>query len=124
MNGPDLVWVGLAGGAGAVARFLLDATATPRVTSRLPVATMAINVTGSLLLGVLTGLVVFHHVTTTLTVVAGTGFCGGYTTFSTASVETVRMVQRGEHRLAAVSVGITVAGTLAAAAAGLALASL
>lgn len=123
MNGADVAWVGLAGGAGAVVRFAVDGAIQARRNSRVPVATVAINLSGSLLLGILTGLVVFHHVTSTVTLVAGTGFCGGYTTFSAASFETVRLLQTGDLRDAWINVSVTVAGALVAAAAGLALAS-
>lgn len=122
MNLGDVIWVGLAGSVGAAARFVVDGAVRARVAGRLPVGTVVINLTGSLLLGVLTGMVVFHHVTSTLTLVAGTGFCGGYTTFSTASFETVRLVQQGELAAAGLNLGATVAGTVAAAAAGMAVA--
>ena len=124
MSLADVVWVGLAGSVGAAARFVADGAIRGRVATRVPIGTVAINVVGSLVLGVLTGLVVFHRVTPTLTLVAGTGFCGGFTTFSTASFETVRLLQEGELGAAGINVGVTVAGTLAAAVAGMALASL
>ena len=124
MNIPDLIGVGLAGSVGAAARFMVDGAVRARRDSRLPVGTIAINLTGSLLLGVLTGLVLYHHAPTSLTLLAGTGFCGGYTTFSTASFETVRLLQDGRLAAAAFNAGFTLAGALAAAAAGLALAAL
>lgn len=124
MNVADIVWVGLAGSLGALARFAVDGAMRARIAAMLPAGTMTINVTGSFLLGVLTGLVVFHAAPGTLTLVAGTGFCGGYTTFSTASFETVRLVQQGRLGHAAATATATVLGALAAAAAGLFLASL
>ena len=124
MSGADVAWVGLAGSVGAAARFVADGTIRARLPSRLPVGTLVINLTGSLLLGLLTGMVVFHHTATVLTLVAGTGFCGGFTTFSTASFETVRLLQQGEFGAAGVNLGVTVGGTVAAAAAGMALAAL
>lgn len=119
-----IVEVGAAGGLGAAARLVVDGSVRARITSLVPAGTLLINVSGSLLLGVLTGLVIFHGAPATITLVAGTGFCGGYTTFSTASFETVRLLQTGRHRAAATSLALTVAGTLAGAGAGLALASL
>lgn len=124
MNLADIVWVGLAGSVGAAARFVVDGTVRSRVTSRVPVGTIVINLTGSLLLGFLTGLVIFHRAPSSLTLVAGTGLCGGYTTFSTASFETVRLLQQGELAAAGINLGLTVGGTVVAAAAGMALGAL
>lgn len=124
MNIPDIVWVGLAGSLGAAARFIVDGTIRARVASPVPVGTLVINVSGSLLLGVLTGLVIFHHATPTLALVAGTGSCGGFTTFSAASFETVRLVQQGQLGAAGVNLAGTLTGTLVGAAAGMALASI
>jgi fluoride exporter len=91
------------------------------VPAGVPVATLFINVTGSLLLGVLTGLVLSHGAPAELRLVLGTGFCGGYTTFGTASFETVRLVQRGASVRAIGYTAASVLGALAAAALGLAL---
>jgi CrcB protein len=90
----------VAGACGALARFLLDSSIKSRWQSPFPWATVIINVTGSLLLGILAGLVLFHGQPTDWQTVVGTGFCGGYTTFSTASFETVRLVQQNRRSLA------------------------
>jgi CrcB protein len=90
----------VAGACGALARFLLDSSIKSRWQSPFPWATVIINVTGSLLLGILAGLVLFHGQPTAWQTVVGTGFCGGYTTFSTASFETVRLVQQNRRSLA------------------------
>ncbi|MGW5571095.1 fluoride efflux transporter CrcB [Nocardia thailandica] len=116
--------VSVAGSLGALARFVVDGAIRTRRATEFPWATVVINVTGSLLLGFLTGLVLYQGAPHTLQVVAGIGFCGGYTTFSTASAETVRLIQRGRYRAAAVNALGTLALTLAAAGAGLALATL
>ena len=91
--------VAAAGGFGAVARFFLDGVITSRAPARYPVGTTVVNVTGSLLLGLVTGLVLGQVVMPSWQLVVGTGFLGGYTTFSTASVQTVRLLQ--ERRLLA-----------------------
>jgi CrcB protein len=109
----------VAGGGGAVARFLVDGTLRARWPTRFPWQTVTINVTGSLLLGVLTGLVLFHAQPTELTAVAGTGFCGGYTTFSTASFETIRLLQQRAYLTAAANTLATPILCIAAAGAGL-----
>ncbi|HUB93661.1 MAG TPA: fluoride efflux transporter CrcB [Verrucomicrobiae bacterium] len=95
------IWVSLAGGVGAVARFVLDGHIRSRDHRRytLPWGTTLINASGSLVLGVLTGLVLYHHTSASLKLILGTGFCGGYTTFSTASFETVRLFE--ERRVSA-----------------------
>jgi CrcB protein len=111
----------LAGASGALTRFLLDAWTKQRWRSSFPLATVVINVTGSLLLGVLAGVVLFHGQSSTWQTIVGTGFCGGYTTFSTASFETVRLVERGERKLALLNAIGSLVLSVAGCAAGLAL---
>ncbi len=82
-----------AGGLGAVVRFVLDGVIKRVVPSSFPVGVMVINVSGSFLLGLLTGLVLPGTVSHEWLLVLGTGFLGGYTTFSTASFETIRLLQ-------------------------------
>lgn len=110
----------LAGATGAVARFVLDASIKSRWQSPFPWATVIINVTGSLLLGVLAGLVLFSGQPAAWQTVIGTGFCGGYTTFSTASFETVRLVQQKRPGLALMNALGSLVLSVAACAAGLA----
>jgi len=86
--------VALAGGVGAVARFLLDGAIRSRIALLVPAGTFVINVSGSLLLGFITGIVMVGAEPTDFRVVLGTGFLGGYTTFSTATIETVRLLQQ------------------------------
>jgi CrcB protein len=110
----------LAGASGAVTRFLLDAWTKQRWQSPFPLATVVINITGSLLLGVLAGMVLFHDQSSAWQTVLGTGFCGGYTTFSTASFETVRLVQQGRRGLALLNALVSLVLSVAACALGLA----
>jgi CrcB protein len=114
-----VVAVGLAGGAGAVARLVLDGLLRARVRIAFPLGTTVINVTGSFLLGLVTGLAVAHGLPAEWRAVLGTGFLGGYTTFSTASFETVRLAQQRRYRAALLN-GVGMLG-LALAAAGLGL---
>lgn len=109
------LWVALAGSAGAVARFILDGAVRSRWPHPWPWATFWINVTGSLALGLITGAVVFGGAPDLTRTVLGVGFCGGYTTFGTASFETVRLLQQ-DHRWSALgySAGSLVAATAAA----------
>ncbi|QOI65830.1 fluoride efflux transporter CrcB (plasmid) [Arthrobacter sp. TES] len=118
-----ILLLGLAGGLGAGTRFMADGLVRSRLRTALPVGTMAINVTGSFLLGLLAGAVIVHAVPVELQVITGTGFLGGYTTFSTASFETVRLIQSRRTGLALLNGIGTAAAAVSAAAAGLALAS-
>ncbi|WP_108249573.1 fluoride efflux transporter CrcB [Planctomonas deserti] len=111
-----LVLAALAGGFGAAARFVLDSLLRARIPVRYPVGTAVINASGSLLLGLVTGLAAASLLSPELQVVLGTGLLGGYTTFSTASVETVRLVREGRAGAAlAHSVGMLVTCTAFAA---------
>lgn len=80
-----------------------------------------INVSGSILLGLLTGLTLSHHLSDLGKAFLGTGFCGAYTTFSTFTFETIRLVEDGRYREGVGNVTMSVAMGLAAATAGLAL---
>ena len=111
------VLVALAGGVGAVARFALDTAIRSRWATRMPWGTIVINLTGSLVLGLVVGLVSAGALAGEWQWVLGTGFLGGYTTFSTASVETVRLLQKRAWGAAVVNVlGQLVAATALAAA--------
>lgn len=90
------LWLALAGGVGAVARFMLDGAVRRRWPTDFPFATLVINVTGSFALGVLAGAVTAQRMGPEALLIAGTGFLGGYTTFSTASLETVRLLHNRE----------------------------
>jgi fluoride exporter len=111
--------VALAGGLGAATRFAVDGA----VRRRFPlVPTLVVNVTGSFLLGLVAGLLVRGTVAPALGSVLGTGFLGGYTTFSTASTETVRLLQARRYVAAAVTSVAMLVLSVAACAAGLVLA--
>lgn len=107
--------VALAGGLGAASRLLLDGLLRAHVSSILPWATITINVSGSLLLGFLAGLTANQLVSDASSTIIGAGFLGGYTTFSTASFETVRLLQERKWVAGALNgLGVLVATTLVA----------
>jgi CrcB protein len=114
----------VAGGAGAVVRYVVDAVIGYRTEGAFPWGTFVINTSGSLLLGFLTGLGLYHAFPKAPRLVLGTGFCGAYTTFSTLTFETVRLVEEGAIGEAFRNVTATLVVAGAAAALGLALASL
>lgn len=116
----ELVLVAVGGGVGAALRFVLDGVVKARGTgsrfASFPVGTLLINVSGSLVLGVLTGLAQAGTIPASTVAVLGTGMMGGYTTFSTASVETVQLLRSGKTRLAVLNgLGMLVVSVGAAA---------
>jgi CrcB protein len=112
----------VAGGLGAVVRYVVDGFVQERVEGVFPWGTWIVNVSGSLVLGFVTGLVLYHGLGDSPKAVIGTGFVGAYTTFSTFTYETVRLVEEGSRYEAALNVVANTTVALAAAAAGLALA--
>ncbi len=106
----------LAGAVGAVLRWVVSRAFAGQ---RFPWAVLAVNVVGSAVAGVLIGL----GVDDAARVILLTGFCGGLTTFSTLSVETVQLVLAKRTGTAALSIGLNLAVGIGAAAAGWALAS-
>lgn len=120
MNALELLLVSLGGGVGAALRFWLDGLVKARVRGTapggFPLGTFVINVSGSLVLGVLTGLGESWALGPSMVAVLGTGMMGGYTTFSTASVETVQLLRSGKTRTAVLNgLGMLVVSVGAAA---------
>lgn len=105
----------LAGGLGATVRYIVDGFIRSKVPAGYPWPTTLINISGSLVLGFLTGLAMDSMAAGDLKFALGTGFLGGYTTFSTASYETVQLV-RDRRYAAALSNGLVLAVTAVAAA--------
>ena len=118
-----LVGLCVAGALGATARYLLDGAVQSHATGRLPWGTFVVNVTGSLLAGLVTGAALYHALPTAPRVWLAVGFAGSYTTFSALTFETVRLIEEGTLAGGFLNaVGSLVVGT-AAAAAGLAVAA-
>lgn len=109
--------VSLAGGLGAVLRFVVDGVIRARVRTAFPVGTAVINLSGSFLIGLVSGAAA--HLAGPAVVVLGTGLLGGYTTFSTASFETVALARQGSWGKAVLNGAGVMAGALAAAGLGL-----
>lgn len=115
--------IAIAEAVGAPSRFLLDGYVQEHTAGEMPLGTLVINVTGSFILGVLTGLALYHAFPSTPKIILGTGFCGAYTTFSTFTYETARLVEGGERSKALRNLILNLVLPALAAAAGWALAA-
>ncbi|GAB2815100.1 fluoride efflux transporter CrcB [Lentzea nigeriaca] len=98
---------------GAPCRYLLDRFVQARHSSDFPWGTLTVNVVGCFLIGFLVG--------TSWMPLLGVGFCGGLTTYSTFSYETVKLLESEKYRLALLNVVVSVAVGVLAAAVGLSL---
>ena len=107
--------VAVAGGLGAAARYGLGVTFAPAGN---PWITLAINVAGSLLLGVLVGLAVQRTVSPVTVTTLGVGFLGGFTTFSSFSADALRLLQDNRRGAALLYVAASVTAGIAAAGLG------
>ncbi|WP_336650523.1 CrcB family protein [Kocuria rosea] len=113
----------LLGGLGAMARFAVDGTVRQRWGATFPAGTVVVNVSGSFLAGLLSGAALAGVLGGPAASVAVIGFCGGYTTFSTAMADTVRLVRDGRTLRAVLNAAGTGALTVLAVLAGLAAAA-
>ena len=103
--------IGAIGGVGAIARFLLDGAVSSRLGRRFPFGTLAVNLSGSFVLGFLVGAALSERAYDVL----GTGLIGAFTTFSTWALESHRLGEDGELHLGVVNFAVSlVAGVLAA----------
>ncbi|WP_026554178.1 fluoride efflux transporter CrcB [Arthrobacter sp. 35W] len=109
----------VAGGLGAAARFVVDGVVRSRLKTGYPWATTIINVSGSLVLGFLAGATLAQLLPSDWSVILGTGFLGGFTTFSTASYETVQLIKARRYAASLASGLGMLAAAVAAAMLGL-----
>lgn len=109
----------LAGGAvGAPLRYVTDRLVQRRHGQGFPWGTLIVNVAGSLVLGVLLALAAAGLLPGWVTTLVGVGFCGALTTFSTFSLDTLRLVENGAPLGAVLNVAANLAAGLAAATVG------
>ncbi|MEU2724715.1 fluoride efflux transporter CrcB [Streptomyces smyrnaeus] len=113
----------IAGAAvGAPLRYLTDLAVQKRHDTVFPWGTLTVNVAGCLVLGLLTGAIIYGAASESVQLLVGTGFCGALTTYSTFSYETMRFAETGAKVFAAANVIAGVVAGLSAAFIGVALA--
>jgi CrcB protein len=105
-----VVGLGALGGVGAVARFVLDAQVTRRLGRAFPYGTLAVNLSGSIALGVLAGAALGGDAYR----IWGVGLIGGFTTFSTWMLESHRLAEDGRSVPAVLNVGVSLVFGIAA----------
>ncbi|MEV6910961.1 fluoride efflux transporter CrcB [Amycolatopsis sp. NPDC051071] len=118
-----VLFVALGGGAGAILRYLTDLRMRAWRGDAFPWGTLTVNITGSAILGFLTGWALHGGEPDTVRSLLAVGVCGGLTTFSTFGYETLRLITEKARPRAVLNVGLTVVAGLAAATAGLLLAA-
>jgi fluoride exporter len=111
-----LVWAGVVmiGGAGSLLRFYADGLVSSVARKNFPLGTMMINVSGAVVLGLLSGLAL----SSTQSLLLGTAAVGSYTTFSTWILETQRLTEERQYRKAVLNIVVSLALGIAAAALG------
>lgn len=123
----DLAWIFAGGGIGSLLRWSADLFLSKRLLGTLPLATLAINLSGAFVFGLLATL--FHHnwhdrYANTFAAFVMTGILGGYTTFSALEIESVKLWLGTRRSLALCYVATSAAGGVAAAFLGMATALL
>ncbi|WP_295817799.1 fluoride efflux transporter CrcB [uncultured Microbacterium sp.] len=117
MNPVEMAALVVGGGLGAGARYLMDAAIMRGRSGAFPIGVLLVNVLGSFLLGLVTGL--GPNVAPAWASILGVGVLGGFTTFSTVSTETALLAERGRRDWAWINLIGTLVLALIAAAAGL-----
>ncbi len=115
-----MIWlaVAVAGALGATTRYLVDHLVSSRLPGVLPWGTLLINVSGSLLAGLIVSLAAAQAISPTVAQVLAGGFLGAYTTFSTAMYESVRLLEDGARAEAAANLALPLVSSVTAASLG------
>lgn len=98
----EILWIGAGSAIGGISRYAIGKWMTNLFIPHFPFSTLAINILGSFLIGIFLGLQHKESLPTTTILFLTTGFCGGFTTFSTFSVENIELIKQGNIGLAIV----------------------
>ncbi len=115
----NILYVAAGGALGSVVRYAISLL-VPK-WQLMPMATLSVNIIGALLIGIIIGVTPKTHPTH---LIAAIGFCGGFTTFSTFSLETVEMLKNGYNTQAILYIIISVATCIGATILGLKIAKI
>lgn len=115
-----LIWIALGGAAGSVLRYLIGGFVQRSAAAAFPVGTLAVNVVGGFIIGVLAQHYMNEQTSPQMRTALITGFCGGFTTFSAFSLETVGLIRGGEYGKTAAYVVLSVTLSLLATFTGMA----
>ncbi len=118
---PNILFVMAGGAIGAALRYGLGRALPPFAGSGWPTATLTVNILGGLLMGILSAVLVKHGPAEPWRLFAGVGILGGFTTFSAFSMETMMMIESDRWGAAIGYAGLSVAGSVAALALGMAM---
>ncbi len=114
-----LLYVMVGGAVGSGARYLTGRAMTALLGAGYPFGTLAVNLVGGLLMGVLVGVLARNSALEGWRLLIGVGVLGGFTTFSSFSLDVVTMIERGAPGLALGYILVSVIGSIAALFAGL-----
>jgi len=114
-----LLYVMVGGAVGSGARYLTGRAMLSLLGPDYPFGTLAVNLIGGLLMGVLVGVLARNTASETWRLLLGVGVLGGFTTFSAFSLDVVTMIERGAFGVALGYVLVSVIGSVAALFAGL-----
>lgn len=116
----NLFLVGIGGAFGSIARFLTGYYLTKLIASPFPYGTFTANILGCFIIGAMVGMAQrFHWFTPELRLLLATGFCGGYTTFSTFAYENLHLLQTRQYSTFAIYTSVSFCSGVGAALAGL-----
>ena len=115
---PLILAIALGGASGSVLRYYMGRALQGPSPSGIPIGTLAVNVLGCLIVGALSRYFLSHDTSRTLQAALIVGFCGGFTTFSAFSLETVGLLSGGQAGKALGYVLLSVVGCLLATAVG------